>query len=97
MSSNKINKKELIEILATQLGVSKSQVEKFLATYVSVVTDAIKQDKMVTLTGFGTFYKAKRKSRKGVNPKTGDPMTIPASVSAGFTAGKTLRDNIKAA
>ncbi len=46
----------------------------------------------VTLIGFGTFEPRKRAARNGRNPKTNKPIRIPASTSAGFKAGKKLKD-----
>ena len=50
-----------------------------------------KADK-VTLIGFGTFYKLKRKAGKGRNPRTGEEIKIPAAVLPKFKAGQGLKD-----
>jgi DNA-binding protein HU-beta len=53
-----------------------------------------KKDGKVTLIGFGTFSKVRRKARKGRNPKTGETMKIKASNAVKFKAGKKLRDTL---
>jgi DNA-binding protein HU-beta len=53
-----------------------------------------KKDGKVTLVGFGTFAKIRRKARKGRNPQTGDPIKIKACNVVKFKAGKKLKDAI---
>ena len=52
------------------------------------------EGKKVVLTGFGTFEPKFRSARKGRNPKTGEEIDIAASVSAGFSAAKKLKDQL---
>ena len=44
------------------------------------------------LVGFGTFEVSTRAAREGRNPQTGETMTIEASKSPKFKAGKALKD-----
>ena len=48
----------------------------------------------VSLVGFGTFSKGRRKARKGRNPQTGEAIKIKASTVVKFKAGKNLKDAI---
>ncbi len=47
------------------------------------------------MTGFGTFMAAERKSRVGRNPRTGEPVSIPAAKVPKFIAGKGFREAVK--
>jgi len=59
------------------------------------VTGALKKkDGKVTLVGFGTFSKIRRKARKGRNPQTGDPIKIKACNVVKFRPGKKLREAV---
>lgn len=93
-NSTKINKITLIEKIAAQLGVSKTQAEGFLSTFVETVTDYLSKGNEVNITGFGSFRISKRKARKGVNPQTGKPMDIPASTTVSYKAGKTIKEAV---
>ncbi len=93
-NNNKVTKTQLIEILASDLDISKAQAEKFLSSFIDTITKNLKSGKEVTITGFGTFKKTKRKARNGVNPKTGEKIKIAASVNASFKPGKNLKENI---
>jgi DNA-binding protein HU-beta len=59
------------------------------------VTKALKKKNgKVTLVGFGTFQKVRRKARKGRNPQTGQAIKIKATNVVKFRPGKKLRDSI---
>jgi DNA-binding protein HU-beta len=59
------------------------------------VTKALKKKNgKVTLVGFGTFQKVRRKARKGRNPQTGAPIKIKATNVVKFRPGKKLRDAV---
>lgn len=49
------------------------------------------QSPRFTFPGFGTFTKKKRSARKGVNPRTLEPMTIDAAFTIDFRPGTELR------
>ena len=53
-----------------------------------------KKNGKVTLVGFGTFQKVRRKARKGRNPQTGQAIKIKATNVVKFRPGKKLRDSI---
>jgi nucleoid DNA-binding protein len=93
-SSNKVTKTALIAQIADKMQISQSQAEKFLNVFIETVTANLKKGTEVTITGFGTFRKTNRKARKGVNPKTGEPMDIAASTSVSFKTGKTLKEAV---
>ncbi len=90
-----MNKTELIERIADESNGSKSDAQKFFDAFTSVVTDALKQDDAVQITGFGKFYVQKREARQGINQQTKEKMNIPASRVPKFTAGNALKDSIK--
>ena len=87
-----MTKAELIEKMATDAGISKAAANAALNSFVSNVTKALKKkDGKVTLVGFGTFQKVRRKARKGRNPQTGEPLKIKAKNVVKFKPGKQLK------
>ena len=68
-----MTKAELIEKMAKEADISKVAAGKALDSFVDGVTKTLKKkDGKVTLVGFGTFQKSRRKARKGRNPQTGE-------------------------
>jgi len=90
-----MTKAELIDQMAKDAGISKAAANKALESFVDGVTKALKKkDGKITLTGFGTFSKVRRKARKGRNPATGEEIKIKASNTVRFKPGKALKDAI---
>ena len=85
-----MNKAELISKLADDAGVTKTQANAALDSFVEAVTVTLKKGGKVTLVGFGTFSGSKRAARNGRNPQTGAVIKIKAKKVAKFKAGKEL-------
>lgn len=90
-----MTKTQLIEQMANDAGISKAEAGKALNSLLDSVGEAVKEDDgRITFTGFGTFSKVYRKARQGVNPATGEKMTIEARHAIKFKPGKALKDAI---
>jgi DNA-binding protein HU-beta len=85
-----MNKAELISKIADDAGVTKTQANSALDSFVEAVTKTLKGGGKVTLVGFGTFSVSKRAARNGRNPQTGEVIKIKAKKVARFKAGKEL-------
>lgn len=90
-----MNKAKLVENMAKITKLPKSTCRECLEAFITSVGSALKQNKPVVLTGFGTFTVMKRKSRVGINPATGKKMQIPAKKVPKFRAGKALKGIVK--
>jgi DNA-binding protein HU-beta len=90
-----MNKAELVEAIAKDAKISKSQAQDALDSFVSNVQRTLKRGGKITLVGFGTFATSKRSARTGRNPQTGASIRIPAKKVAKFSAGKALKDAIR--
>lgn len=90
-----MTKAEIVEKAAKDAGISKVAAAAALNSFIDSVTKSLKKkDGKVTLVGFGTFSKVRRKARKGRNPQTGEPIKIKATNVVKFRPGKKLRDAI---
>jgi DNA-binding protein HU-beta len=90
-----MTKAELVEKMAKDAGISKAAAGKALSSLTDGVTKALKKkDGKVTLVGFGTFSKVRRKARTGRNPQTGEAIKIKARNAVKFKAGKALKDAV---
>jgi len=87
-----MNKGDLIEAVASQLGESKATATKVVDIILDAISEGVQKDDKVAITGFGTFKKKHRKARKGINPATREPIDIPASTSVGFTPSQNFKD-----
>lgn len=87
-----MNKSELIDAIAEKSGLTKTDAGKALDAFTSVVKDTLQANGDITLVGFGSFTVAERAERQGLNPKTKEPITIPAARVPKFKPGKALKD-----
>jgi DNA-binding protein HU-beta len=85
-----MNKAELIAKIAEDAGITKTEANTALDSFVEAVTKTLKGGGKVTLVGFGTFTVSKRAARNGRNPQTGEVIKIKARKVARFKAGKEL-------
>ena len=89
-----MNKTELVAAIAEQAEISKKDAEKALKAFTDVVAEELKKGEKIQLVGFGTFEVSERAAREGRNLQTGEAMTIAASKTPKFKAGKALKDSI---
>ncbi len=93
-----MNKTELIDSIQEKLGgeASKREAEDALSAVLDAIADGVKKDpaKGIQLIGFGTFKVAERSARTGRNPRTGEPMEIPASKTVKFTPAAALKKSL---
>ena len=89
-----MNKAELIAAVAEKAGLSKKDSEAAVTAALDAITAALEDGDKVQLVGFGSFEVKVRAERVGRNPKTLEPIQIPASKSPVFKAGKALKDAV---
>ena len=91
-----MNRTELFAAMAEKTQLSKKDADLALKAFIDVVSEEMQKGEKVQLVGFGTFEVSERAAREGRNPKTGETMTISASKSPKFKAGKALKDLVNA-
>lgn len=90
-----MTKRQLVEALSKQTGLSKRQVEGFLQALTKTVIEKVSKGEKVSITGFGVFDLGKRAARRGVDPRTQAEIKIPAMKMPRFRAGKKLKDSVR--
>ena len=87
-----MNKSEFIRAYADRLGVTIKEAENYYETLVNTLTDELKKGNYVHISGFATFEVKAKESRTGVNPKTGEKITIEACKSPNVKFSKAYKD-----
>lgn len=90
-----MNKAQLIDAIASDAEISKSDARKALDAFIKNTTEALKKNDRVTLVGFGSFSVSKRNARTGRNPQTGNEIQIPSKNVIKFKAGSELSDSVQ--
>ncbi|MCK9353837.1 MAG: integration host factor subunit beta [Gallionella sp.] len=90
-----MNRSDLIDALATtQPHLKKADVEECAKTILDTIVVSLCKGRRVEIRGFGSFQVNQRSARSGRNPKTGEPVEVPAKVCPHFKPGKELRDRV---
>lgn len=87
-----MTKSKLVEIMANAAHISKNAATHALDAFTDSVTKSLKEGNSIMLIGFGTFKTSQRVARIGRNPRTGEPIKIPAIKVVRFLAGKKLKE-----
>ena len=87
-----MNKAELIAKVSDDTGITKTQANAALDSFIEAVTKTLKGGGKVTLVGFGTFSVSKRAARNGRNPQTGETIKIAARRVVKFRVAKAAKD-----
>jgi DNA-binding protein HU-beta len=90
-----MNKASLVEKIHEILGGTKVQAEEVVNTVFDSITESLKKGEDVSIAGFGIFSAKERAARTARNPRTGEPVEVPAMRVPKFKASKTLKDSVK--
>ncbi len=89
-----MNKNDLVAAVSGSTGLSKADCGRAVDSVFDSIADALKAGQEVRIVGFGSFNVTHRKASQGRNPRTGEPISIPASNQPKFKAGKGLKDAV---
>lgn len=89
-----MNKSQLVAHVADSLRTSRLGAARLVDAVLAGVERGLREDRNVTIAGFGTFEVKDRKARTGRNPLTGEPIQIGAGRRVGFRMGKALRESV---
>jgi len=89
-----MNKQDLVSKVAESSDISKQKAATAVDAVIDAIKGSLKQGDDVRLVGFGTFSVSQRAATTGRNPRTGEPIKIPASKQPKFKAGKELKEAV---
>ena len=89
-----MTKAELVEDVARAAELTKKDAERLVEIVFESIIDTLNHGEKIELRGFGSFRVRERGARRGRNPKTGDPVDIPAKRVPYFKPGKELKELI---
>ena len=87
-----MNKSEFIRAYADKLGVTIREAENNFELLVETLTESLKKGEYVHISGFATFEVKEKAERDGVNPKTGEKISIAACKSPTVKFSKAYKD-----
>ena len=89
-----MNKAGLVDAVASQLEISKADAGKAIEAVIASISDGLKSEEKVAISGFGTFTKKHRAARTGINPATKEPIQIGESTTCSFKPSQQLKEEL---
>ena len=89
-----MTKAEFVDTIAGNFDSKKAAADA-VETVLEGISDTLAGGGEVNFTGFGKFSVAERGPRQGVNPRTGERITIPGGRVPRFSAGAGLKSKVK--
>ena len=89
-----MTKAELISAVSEKADLTKKDSEKAVSAVIDAITEALVKGDKVSLVGSGTFDVKSRSARNGINPRTKEPMPIPARKLPSFKSGKAFKEAV---
>jgi DNA-binding protein HU-beta len=90
-----VTKAEFVDRVASKSGLSRRDAGKAVDAFLESIQESLRQGESVSFTGFGKFSAQQRGERQGVNPRTGEKVTIQAATVPKFSAGSALKNALK--
>lgn len=88
------DRQQLMDVVQSKTGCTVATSRDTVTALLDTIGASVKKNGKVQLAGFGTFMVTKRGARKGINPRTGEPIKIKASKSVRFKPGLTLKGSL---
>ena len=94
MAGKLMTKSQLVSLVAEKAGITRAVANEILNTIASTAIAETKKNGQFVLPGLGKLVKSQRKARMGRNPKTGEPIKIPAKTVVKFRVAKACKDSV---
>jgi len=86
-----MSKAFIAEIIQNSAEITGVAANRTAAALIEAIVKEMKKNGGFTLPSFGTFTVKKTKARKGVNPRTGEPIKVKAGKTVRFKASPNLK------
>ncbi|MDR1354457.1 MAG: HU family DNA-binding protein [Oscillospiraceae bacterium] len=87
-----MTKQDVVDALAIKVQITKKDADAYLHAFFDIIGEGLARGEKVIFTKFGIFEVRERAERKGINPRTKEPMTIPASKHPAFRPASALKE-----
>ncbi len=93
-TSNTVGRQELSKRIAQEANISQKQAQAALEATLVSIREALQSGDEVRLVGFGSFKVRQSAARRGVNPRDGKRIEVPAKERVRFSPGKDLAESV---
>jgi integration host factor subunit beta len=95
MAGKKVTKADIVDSVYQKTGMSRKEIRTVVDLFLDEIKDALIEQMIIELRGFGTFEIRVRKGRqKARNPKTGEAVSVNSHGIAAFRPGRELKQDV---
>ena len=87
-----LSRGDIVSSVAAEVDMPKTKVDDVIKAFETTIARHIGTGDEVRMAGFGTFKTSQRSARTSRNPRTGEPVAVPARLAPSFKAGKALKE-----
>lgn len=87
-----MTKADLVDLIYERVGASKKEAGEVVEAVFAIIRDSLREGDKVKISGFGSFVVNQKKSRRGRNPQTGEPITINSRRVLSFKPSQVLKE-----
>ena len=89
-----MNQRDLVDLVSIKTGLTKTDIQKVVDEAIDIIVSYVPHE-TIRLEPLGTFRITQRSARAGINPRTKEKVFIPAKITIGFKAIKTVNEKLK--
>ena len=89
-----MTKKDMAREIAVETGLTQVQAQEVIQRVFAGITETLAQEGSIELRNFGVFEVKRRKPRKARNPRTGEPVDVPARLAVTFKPGREMEERV---
>jgi DNA-binding protein HU-beta len=86
-----MSKAFIADVIQNSAEITGVAANRAAADLIEAIVKELKKNGGFTLPSFGTFTVKKTKARKGLNPRTGEPIKVKAGKTVRFKASPSLK------
>ncbi len=90
-----MTKKEIVKAISEEIGLTQLKTKEIVQKTFDAIVETLVREERIELRNFGVFEVKKRAARKARNPRSGDPVEVPAKYVVTFKPGKEMEERVK--
>lgn len=87
-----LSRGDIINSVAAEVDMPQAKIDAVIKAFEGTIARHIQSGDEIRIAGFGTFKTTQRSARTSRNPRTGEPVDVPARTAPSFKAGKALKE-----
>jgi nucleoid DNA-binding protein len=89
-----MTKRDMAKAIADRTGLPQGQVREVIRRVLGGITEALVSEGRIELRNFGIFEVKGRRPRRARNPRTGEPVDVPARRVVTFKPGREMGERV---